>query len=263
MIGWAVMSSPGSGSSASQRWWPTRPDRRLTADIPSAVAFRQRLESPHERQDHLRQPRSALPCRCHLRRAASPAGHVEMDGSGTVRRRQWARAAPRRSPVQDEDEARGPVSMSSTVKEFEENRRIAWAHVGGHRCGTNSKRSTAVPSPSRSTGRHRVFPRFIEMVGYPERTRPICRRPSNDSKRSLPGVSLTDARSVETGAGRAFGRKRLERAEVDGRTRELPGPGGGDDSRRQRGRGATTIDREPIDLSCQVPHRRQRRRTAP
>ena len=65
---------------------------------------------------------------------ASPIGHVEMDGSGTVR-------GVASGPERLRDGARFrmkmtlgvPYQMSSTVKEFEENRRIAWAHVGGHR----------------------------------------------------------------------------------------------------------------------------------
>ena len=64
---------------------------------------------------------------------ASPTGHVEMDGSGTVR-------GVASGPERLRDGARFrmkmklgvPYQMSSTVKEFEENRRIAWAHVGGH-----------------------------------------------------------------------------------------------------------------------------------
>jgi len=60
--------------------------------------------------------------------------------------------------------------MSSTVKEFEENRRIAWAHVGGHRWRYELEEvdggTKVTESFDWSTS---LAPRFIEMVGYPER----------------------------------------------------------------------------------------------
>ena len=171
---------------------------------------------------------------------ASPAGHVEMDGSGTVR-------GVASGPERLRDGARFrmkmklgvPYQMSSTVREFEENRRIAWAHVGGHRWRYELEEVDGGTRVTESFDWSTSRPASSRWSAIRSGTRPICRRPSSDSKRSLPGVRL-DRReaSVETGGvGRPFGRKRLECAEVDGRTRELPGPGGGDDSRRQwRGR---------------------------
>ena len=102
---------------------------------------------------------------------ASPAGHVEMDGSGTVR-------GVASGPERLRDGARFrmkmklgvPYQMSSTVREFEENRRIAWAHVGGHRWRYELEEvdggTRVTESFDWSTSR---APRFIEMVGYPER----------------------------------------------------------------------------------------------
>lgn len=65
---------------------------------------------------------------------ASPAGHAEMDGSGTV---QAALRGPERLALGSKfrmDMKHGvPYRINSVVKEFEENRRIAWAHLGRHR----------------------------------------------------------------------------------------------------------------------------------
>lgn len=102
---------------------------------------------------------------------ASPAGHVEMDGSGTV-------TGVAKGPERLSDGAKFkmkmklgvPYQMASTVKEFEENRRIAWAHFGGHRWRYElepAEGGTAVTeSFDWSTS---IAPRFIEMAGYPER----------------------------------------------------------------------------------------------
>ena len=102
---------------------------------------------------------------------ASPTGHVEMDGSGTVR-------GVASGPERLRDGARFrmkmklgvPYQMSSTVKEFEENRRIAWAHVGGHRWRYELEEvdggTKVTESFDWSTS---LAPRFIEMVGYPAR----------------------------------------------------------------------------------------------
>lgn len=65
---------------------------------------------------------------------ASPAGHAEMDGSGTVRA---ALKGPERLELGSKfrmDMKQGiPYRINSVVKEYEENRLIAWAHLGRHR----------------------------------------------------------------------------------------------------------------------------------
>ncbi len=65
---------------------------------------------------------------------ASPQGHVDMDGSGTVR-----------SVISGDDPLKlgskfrmrmkmgVPYRMANTIAEYEENRLIAWAHIGKHR----------------------------------------------------------------------------------------------------------------------------------
>ncbi|NND73530.1 MAG: dimethyladenosine transferase [Ilumatobacter sp.] len=64
-----------------------------------------------------------------------PAKHAEFDGSGTV---QQIRGDSERLQLGSKfgmDMKMGPMPyrISSTVKEFEENRLIAWAHFGKHR----------------------------------------------------------------------------------------------------------------------------------
>ncbi len=102
---------------------------------------------------------------------ASPAGHVEMDGSGTV---QGVAAGPDRlsegARFRMKMKLGLPYQMASTVKEFEEDRRIAWAHFGGHRWRYELEPveggTKVTESFDWSTS---IAPRFIEMVWYPER----------------------------------------------------------------------------------------------
>jgi hypothetical protein len=65
---------------------------------------------------------------------ADPRRHSDFDGSGSVR---GAVSGPERLSLGAKfgmDMRLGvPYRVSSQVKEFEEGRRIAWAHIGGHR----------------------------------------------------------------------------------------------------------------------------------
>jgi uncharacterized protein YndB with AHSA1/START domain len=65
---------------------------------------------------------------------ADPRRHCDFDGSGSVR---GAVSGPERLSLGAKfgmDMRLGvPYRVSSHVKEFEEGRRIAWAHIGGHR----------------------------------------------------------------------------------------------------------------------------------
>ena len=102
---------------------------------------------------------------------ATPAGHVEMDGSDTVT---GVAKGPERlaqgAKFKMKMKIGLPYQMSSTVKEFEEDRRIAWAHFGGHRWRYELEPvdggTKVTESFDWSTSR---APRFIEMAGYPER----------------------------------------------------------------------------------------------
>lgn len=102
---------------------------------------------------------------------ASPEGHVEMDGSGTVR---GVAAGPERlelgSSFRMKMRLGVPYLMKSTVVEFELERLIAWAHFGKHRwryeLEPTEAGTTVTESFDWSTA---ISPRFIELVGYPER----------------------------------------------------------------------------------------------
>ena len=65
---------------------------------------------------------------------ANPRRHPDFDGSGSVR---GAIAGPERLSLGAkfgmDMRLFVPYRISSQVKEFDEGRRIAWAHVGGHR----------------------------------------------------------------------------------------------------------------------------------
>lgn len=65
---------------------------------------------------------------------ADPRRHADFDGSGSVR---GAVSGPERLSLGAKfgmDMRMGlPYRISSQVKEFEEGRRIAWSHIGGHR----------------------------------------------------------------------------------------------------------------------------------
>ncbi len=104
---------------------------------------------------------------------ADPSKHPQIDGSGMVRAETFG---PDR--LTGEGQSFGmkmryggvlPYRMKSKVKEYEENRRIAWAHFGGHRWryelepveGGTKVTETFDWSTARS-------PKAIEVMGYPK-----------------------------------------------------------------------------------------------
>ncbi len=103
---------------------------------------------------------------------ASPAMHPVIDGSGTV---QGERFGPDKlTGIGDSFGMRMkvagiPYRMKSSVKEYEANRRIAWAHFFGHRWryelepveGGTRVTETFDWSTARS-------PKSIELMGYPK-----------------------------------------------------------------------------------------------
>lgn len=107
---------------------------------------------------------------------ADPAAHARFDGSGTV---QQARSGgPTRLSLDATfgmDMKMGvPYKITNTVVEFEEGRRIAWRHFGGHVWryilepqGDGS--STKVTEQfDWTTAKSRLF---IKLSGYPEKNR--------------------------------------------------------------------------------------------
>jgi uncharacterized protein YndB with AHSA1/START domain len=102
---------------------------------------------------------------------ASPAGHADMDGSGSVRA---AVSGPERlelgSKFRMDMKLGVPYKISSTVVEFEENRLIAWAHLGKHRWRFELE---PVEAGTRVTETFdwstALVPKAIELMGYPEK----------------------------------------------------------------------------------------------
>ena len=102
---------------------------------------------------------------------SSPAGHVQIDGSGSVRE---SIEGPDQLALGDRfrmDMKMGvPYKMWSTVVEFEQDRLIAWAHFGKHRW-----RFELEPQGDATMVTHTfdwstaISPKFIELMGYPKK----------------------------------------------------------------------------------------------
>jgi hypothetical protein len=102
---------------------------------------------------------------------ADPSKHAVIDGSGTVK---GARGEPTRLALGDSFGMTMriglPYAIKNTVVELEEDRLIAWAHVGGHRWryrlepveGGTEVTETFDWSTARA-------PWFIERMGYPRK----------------------------------------------------------------------------------------------
>ncbi len=105
-----------------------------------------------------------------------PARHCEIDGSGMV---QKLRGESKRLELGSKfgmDMKMGilPYRITSTVKEFDENRLIAWAHLGKHRW--RYELEPVVESDGGGTKVTESFdwstsasPKFIELMGYPKK----------------------------------------------------------------------------------------------
>ena len=103
---------------------------------------------------------------------ADPTRHGEIDGSGMV---QKSLSGPPRLSMGSQfgmDMKMGPIpyKIKNTVVEFEENRLIAWAHMGKHRW---RYRLTPVDGGTEVTEEFdwstSVFPKGIELMGYPKK----------------------------------------------------------------------------------------------
>ena len=107
---------------------------------------------------------------------ADPAKHAEFDGSGMV---QNLRGESERLELGSKfgmDMKMGPVPyrMTSTVKEFEQNRLIAWAHLGKHRWRyelepVEADGETATKVTESFDWSTAISPKIIEIAGYPKR----------------------------------------------------------------------------------------------
>ncbi len=101
---------------------------------------------------------------------ATPQGHVDMDGSGTVK---GVISGDERlklgSTFRMNMKMGMPYRMASTVKEFEEGRLIAWAHFFSHRWRYELEPveggTKVTETFDWSTAR---IPKALELVGYPK-----------------------------------------------------------------------------------------------
>lgn len=165
---------------------PTCAARTYTSAVPPkppAFLRRLRIPNPLQREPDPTGKRSlSVSRRIDARPArifavlADPRRHPELDGSGTVQTI-GPDAPTRLGPgVQFTAEMRRPIPyrVRNVVVEFEEGRRIAWAHGSGHRW-----RYTLEPLDDGSTLVTETFdwstakaPAVIERLGYPERNLP-------------------------------------------------------------------------------------------
>jgi len=102
---------------------------------------------------------------------ADPTKHPEMDGSGTVVGETFGPDQLTAEGQSMSMKFKGvPYRIKSTVKEYEENALIAWAHFGGHRWRYELE---AVDGGTKVTETFdwstATVPKFIEMMGYPKR----------------------------------------------------------------------------------------------
>ncbi len=103
---------------------------------------------------------------------ADPARHAEIDGSGMV---QELRGESNRLELGSKfgmDMKMGilPYRVTSTVKEFEENRLIAWAHFGKHRWRYELEPVDGGTKVTESFDwSYSMAPKVIELAGYPKK----------------------------------------------------------------------------------------------
>lgn len=103
---------------------------------------------------------------------ADPARHGEIDGSGMVQNVRGTSTRLSLGARFGMDMRLGPLPyrITNTVVEFEEGRRIAWAHFGGHRWRYELEPvaggTRVTESFDWSTSR---LPRAIELMGYPRK----------------------------------------------------------------------------------------------
>ncbi len=102
---------------------------------------------------------------------ASPAGHAKIDGSGSVRA---VVNGPDRlelgSKFRMGMKLGVPYRISSTVKELEENRLIAWAHLGGHRWRYELEPVEGGTLVTETFDwSYAVVPKAIELLRYPKK----------------------------------------------------------------------------------------------
>ena len=103
---------------------------------------------------------------------ADPARHADFDGSGMVQKLRGDGQSLELGSTFSMDMKFGPVpyKISSTVVEFEQDRKIAWAHLGKHRwryeLEPNAEGTLVRETFDWSTA---MVPKAIELMGYPKK----------------------------------------------------------------------------------------------
>ncbi len=109
---------------------------------------------------------------------ADPARHSEIDGSETVKNTRGTSKRLSLGSTFGMDMTMGPLPyrITNTVKEFEQNRLIAWAHFGGHRwryeldpVEVDGEPATKVTESFDWSTCNPVVGKGIEFAGYPQR----------------------------------------------------------------------------------------------
>jgi len=104
---------------------------------------------------------------------ADPAQHNRFDGSGTVREARKSTPITAVGQSFSMDMKMGvPYRIGNTVKEFEQDRLIAWAHMGGHRWRyelTEVEGGTRVTESFDWSTALPLVRKGIELAGYPKK----------------------------------------------------------------------------------------------
>ena len=109
---------------------------------------------------------------------ADPVRHAEIDGSGMVQNLRGESSRLELGSTFGMDMKMGPLpyKISNTVKEFEENRLIAWAHFGGHRwryeltpTEVDGRPATEVTESFDWSTCNPIVGKGIELAGYPKK----------------------------------------------------------------------------------------------
>ena len=105
---------------------------------------------------------------------ADPARHSEIDGSGMVQNIRGESKRLELGSTFGMDMKMGPLPyrITNTVKEFEENRLIAWSHFGGHRWRYELEPvdgGTKVTESFDWSTCNPIMAKGIELAGYPKK----------------------------------------------------------------------------------------------